>query len=181
MEQALDTVPVGPLERARRGDAEALGDLLEPHLDTGYRLALSMLRLPDAAEDAVQESCFKAQRAVSGFRGDASAVRPWFLTIVANHCRSQLRRRHRGWLELMPEMETPDESPNRERHLDLRRELSRMRQQKDRLVLALFYYLDLPLAEVAQVMGVSESAARSRLYRAVAVLRERIGTTEDTV
>ena len=57
---------------------------------------------------------------------------------------------------------------------DLSQALSRLGSGQ-RTALALFYYLDLPMEEVARVLGVSEPAARSRVYRAVAQLRSRMG------
>ena len=111
------------------------------------------------------------------FRGDPGRLRAWFLTIAANQCRSQLRRPFFGWLPL-PDLAGKDDHANdvAARH-DLGQALTVLRGDQ-RLVLALFYYMDLPLAEVAQVLGVSEAAARSRLYRAVGQLRERLREVE---
>ena len=54
--------------------------------------------------------------------------------------------------------------------LDLGRELSRL-PATDRAVIFLFFYLDLPLSEVAKVLRVSPQAAKSRVHRAVTRLR----------
>ena len=53
---------------------------------------------------------------------------------------------------------------------ELRQTIGRL-SRSDRLILYLFYWLDLPLEEVAAVAGVSTAAARARLYRAVGRLR----------
>src|ERR1700730_15830066 len=66
--------------------------MIGPHLDAGYRTALAILRDPDQAHDAVQESAFKAWRKLHQLR-EGKPARPWFLTIVANQCRSERRRR----------------------------------------------------------------------------------------
>ncbi len=173
-------VAVDDLERARGGDQAALALLLTPMLDPGYRLAMAILRRREAAEDAVQDACFKAIRAIGRFEGDSERLRPWFLTIVANQCRSDLRRPIWRWLPL-PEAAVAPGSSLEDRVVqgaDLRRELAGLAKDQ-RLVLALFYYLDLPLEEVATVLGLSVSAARSRLYRAVAALRARLGEAEE--
>src|ERR1700687_3151381 len=81
-------------ERAARGGAEiAFTALLEPILEPGYRLACAMLHDPQAAEDAVQEAAFKAWRKLGRLRQGAD-MRPWFLGIVANECRTTRRS---GW------------------------------------------------------------------------------------
>jgi RNA polymerase sigma-70 factor (ECF subfamily) len=69
---------------ARSGDASAFALLLDPLWNPAYRLAFSMLREREAAEDAVQEAALKAWNSVRRLRSDTSSLRPWFLTIVAN-------------------------------------------------------------------------------------------------
>jgi DNA-directed RNA polymerase specialized sigma24 family protein len=161
------------LEAARAGDREAVARLLEPLLDPGYRLALAMLRRPEAAQDAVQDSCLNALRAIPRFRGESAGLRPWFLTIVRNTSRSQMRRRFWRWTGLNDSLVSADGTgPVAGRH-DLRQALSRLRPGQ-RTALALFYYLDLPMDEVAQVLRISEPAARSRVYRAVSELRSQM-------
>jgi RNA polymerase sigma-70 factor (ECF subfamily) len=61
-----------------------------PHLDAAYNLARWLLRDPHDAEDAVQEACVRAYRAIDRFRGGDG--RPWLLTIVRNVCYSHLRK-----------------------------------------------------------------------------------------
>jgi len=64
-----------------------------PHLDAAYNLACWLLRDPHDAEDAVQEACLRAHRAIDRFRGGDG--RPWLLTIVRNVCYSHLRKNRR--------------------------------------------------------------------------------------
>jgi RNA polymerase sigma factor (sigma-70 family) len=60
---------------------------------------------------------------------------------------------------------------------DLRRALLGLSYQ-ERIVVVLFFYLDLPLSEVADIVGASVTATRSRLYRAVNRLRPGIDVQE---
>src|ERR1700688_1380149 len=80
------------LEAAKLGDDSAFEILLEPLLEPGYRLAGGMLQDHQAAQDAVQEAAVKAWRKLRQLR-DGSEMRPWFLGIVANECRSARRSR----------------------------------------------------------------------------------------
>jgi RNA polymerase sigma-70 factor, ECF subfamily len=149
----------------READFDALvGPLIEP----AFKLAVVFLRDPHEAEDAVQEATLKAWRGLEGLR-DESAARAWFLSIVANQCRSM--RRTRWWSVLRVDSPSRDEAEDRpDDRLDLTREMSRL-PATDRAALFLFFYLDLPLAEVARVLKISPQAAKSRVHRAVARLR----------
>ena len=150
------------------GDPESFSRLIEPLLDPAYRLAAVMLNDRPAAEDAVQEAAIKAWRKVKQLRGDAGALRPWFLSIVANECR--MARRTRWWSVVrMPDVATTP-AEEREVHTDLHRALLRL-SPDDRLPLVLHFYLDLPLGELARTLGTSTSAAKSRVYRAAKRLR----------
>jgi RNA polymerase sigma-70 factor (ECF subfamily) len=179
MDQVLEMPVVDLLDLARGGDDRARTRLLEPLLDPGYRLAFSILRRREAAEDALQDACCNAIRALGRFRGDQSRLRPWFLTIVANQCRSQLRRPFFSWLPLPESLSGNDFASTFATSHDLGQALLSLGHQQQ-LVLALFYYLDLPLDEVAEVIGVSEAAARSRLYRAVGELRRLLSEPEES-
>ncbi len=146
-------------------------ELLKPLIEPGFRLALAMLHDPAAAEDAVQEASFTAWSKLGRMR-DRGRVRPWFLGIVANKCRNARRAR---WTTVV-DLGIPDDVPagsNEEpalRGADLRRAIARLGHDH-RLVVVLYFYLDLPLDEVATVAGSSTSAARARLYRSIKRLR----------
>ena len=137
-----------------------------------------MLGDREAAEDAVQEASLNAWRNVRRLRRDTASLRPWFLTIVANQCRSM--RRAPWWRVLrlpnFPER-TGGSGPGNDERLDLENALRGLTDQQ-RLVLVLHYYLDLPMEEVAATLGISKGAAKSRVHRAVRALRPAIETTE---
>ena len=163
MEQGPQT-----LARAVAGEADSFSRLIEPLLDPAYRLAAVMLADRGAAEDAVQEASIKAWRKVRQLRGDITALRPWFLAIVANECR--IARRTRWWSVVkLPNVISPAPEA-RESDADLRSALLRL-SPDERLALVLHFYLDLPLEELAATLRVSPAAAKSRVYRAARRLR----------
>jgi len=105
---AVLTVPITLVQAAKQGDKVAFMSLLEPSLEPGYRLACGMLHDSQAAEDAVQEAAFKAWRKLGQLR-EGHELRPWFLGIVANECRTV--RRSRWWSVLKwPKSEHPVET-----------------------------------------------------------------------
>ena len=152
---------------------------VEPVLPLAYRLAYGMLRRAEEAEDAVQEATLNAWRAWPRFRA-GSEVRPWFLAIVANQCRRTARGR---WWSVVrvadPEPGAGAAPESRvEDALALREALGHL-DPRDRLVLVLRYYLDLPFDEVAATLRVSPAAARVRTHRALARLRPRVAVPEE--
>jgi RNA polymerase sigma-70 factor (ECF subfamily) len=161
------------LDRARTGDAAAFERLLEPLLESACQLAYSILRDWQEAEDAAQEAALKAWNAVGRLREGTTSLRPWSLTIVANEARS--RRRGRWWSVLrLSEPPSAASVAGPEEGTALRADLDRaMRRltETERLILTLHFYLDLPLDEVGKVVGLSEQAVKSRLYRATRSLR----------
>jgi len=153
-------------------------DLLKPLVEPGFRLALAMLHDAPAAEDAVQESSFTAWRKL-GRMHDQGRLRPWFLGVVANKCRNFRRNRWTAGVEIgVPESLSVVSSEEKAlAGADLRRAIARLRHD-DRLVIVLYFYLDMPLDEVAAVAGSSAGATRARLYRAVKKLRPDVAIEE---
>jgi RNA polymerase sigma-70 factor, ECF subfamily len=141
--------------------------VIGPHLDAGYRTALAILRDPDAAHDAVQEAALKAWRKLNQLR-EGRPARPWFLAIVANQCRSE-RRGHWWSVIRMPHVDAA-ESEAKTDTIDINRELAKL-PREDRLALFLYFYLDLPMEEVGEVLGLSAAGAKTRVYRAAKKLR----------
>jgi RNA polymerase sigma-70 factor (ECF subfamily) len=170
---AVQSAGMSLVEAAKRGDDTAFDVLLEPLLEPGYRLACGMLHDHQAAEDAVQEAALKAWRKLGRLR-DGSDMRPWFLGIVANECRTT--RRSSWWSvakSLLPDKPVEEPADRLLSGMELRRALLAM-DSKKRLALVLHWYLDLPLEEVAAVTGCSPHAAESRLQRGIHELRQRM-------
>jgi RNA polymerase sigma factor (sigma-70 family) len=158
---------------AKAGNDHAFTGLLEIVLEPGYKLACGMLHDPQAAEDAVQEAALKAWRKLGQLR-EGQALRPWFLSIVANECREI--RRSRWWsVQKWPETPTVEESSPEGvvRGMELRRALRTLGRDK-RLVLVLHWYLDLPLSEIALITGATVHAVEARLNRGIHELRRKL-------
>ena len=158
------------LARARRGDKTAFDELLGPLIEPGYRVAFAVLHDRQESEDAVQEAALAAWRRIVQLR-DPALLRPWFFKIVVNCARMHRRRRWSSVIRL-PDLHLPGHwsEDATASSLDLREAVRGLRQD-DRLLLFLHYGLDLPLEEVAPVLGLTPAGAKTRLYRTLRRLR----------
>jgi len=156
------------IRAARDGDGIAFADLMRPLYATAFRVAFAVLHDSGEAEDAVQEAAFKAWKKLGSVRSGAP-LRPWFLAIVANQCRSVRRK---NWASVSPlQIVAADrKTSDPDTRMDLERALVGL-DYDQRLVLVLRYYLDMPYEEIAQTMGITAKAARTRAERAIHRLR----------
>ena len=166
------------VRRAREGDEAALGALVRRHMDAVYRVALSIARDPDLAQDIAQDAFLKAIRALDGFRGDA-AFRTWLLTITANAARGSLRRwgrRRETDLDSAPPLATEEKGPDEQAELSA--ESARAREaldalpEKQRLSIQLRVDEGLSFREIGDIIGSSEGAARVNYFHGIRKLRD---------
>jgi len=176
------------LDAARGGDRPALEALLARHQPRVYRFGLRMCRDPDDARDVLQETLIAMARGVKDFSGAAS-VSTWLYTIARSFCLKKRRRskfapESEASLEQSGEGETALQLPDPGRAPDeamaghqvevaLERAI-RSLEPMYREVLVLRDVEGLSAAEVAEVMGLSVDAVKSRLHRARVTVREAV-------
>jgi RNA polymerase sigma-70 factor, ECF subfamily len=175
------------LTAARAGDARALEQILERHQPQVYRFGMRMCRDPEDAKDVLQDTLLAAARSIRQFRG-ASSISTWLYTIARSFCIKKRRRNEDGSEnapsvargtttevnKLIDPATLPDEAlatKQIDRALD--RAISSL-EPMYREVLLLRDVEGLTAPEVAEVLGVSASAVKSRLHRARLSLREAL-------
>lgn len=161
------------------GDPDAFAELVRLHSDRLWAVAVRTMRDPDDAADALQDALVSAFRSAAGYRGDA-AVTTWLHRVVVNACLDRLRR-----AKARPTVRLPDDDPDRvvgtgtgrddhaatETRLDVSAALARLPEHQ-RAALVLVDMQDMPVAEVAFVLGVAEGTVKSRCSRGRAALAE---------
>ncbi len=170
------------VDRARAGDRHAFAELIRAsgaRLDATARL---ILRDPELAQDAVQDTLIRAWRSLPGLR-DPATFDHWLHSLVAHACIDLVRKRRRRVVEveLTPlhfteALDHAGEVANRD-FLD--RALARL-EPEARAVVVLHFYLDLPLPRVARMLGIPNGTAKSRLHRSLGVLRSSMAVDEVT-
>lgn len=179
--------------RGTDGDALAESDvgtlfaaLIPLHTAAMLRVATGLVG-PADAEDAAQEALMRAWQAWDTLR-DVDALRGWLLRITVNVCRDWRRGRFGRYLQLT--LPLPDDvgltggerlaslaaDPGASDHtgaLDLRLAISHLPANL-RLVVVLRYYAGLDATELGAALGIPAVTVRTRLHRALRVLRDRL-------
>jgi RNA polymerase sigma-70 factor, ECF subfamily len=156
------------VSRAQAGRLDAFEELVRRHRLGAYRVALRMLGDESEAEDATQDAFVQAWRNLDRFRADA-AFSTWMYRIVTNRCLNMLRARRRT--EPLPEdREAPASRPDRIAEgrwqvEQLQRAIGRLTPEQ-RAPLVLRELQGCSYEEIAEVLGLSISAVKSRLHRA---------------
>ena len=173
---------------AQAGSDEAFSELLRRSKPRVWRVALSILGSPEEAEDALQNSNWKAYEHLAGFRQDSS-FNTWLTSIVANQARMRLRELRRARLVSIddpPEVraaagiaDLASEGPSAEKAYSdhemiraLHREIRRLPVQFRQILL--LYVEDLSIFEAADRLGLTPAAVKTRLFRARQHLYERM-------
>ena len=149
------------IDAARHGDAAALEALLAAAWPHAYRIALSILRHPMAAEDAAQEACGRVLSAIVQLRS-CEAFGVWFYRLVVREALA-IERRTRIHEPLDPET-VASATPLTDAlvRVDVLRALGELPPQ-ERAVVALHYYADLNSREIAAIVGIPRGTVRYHL------------------
>jgi RNA polymerase sigma-70 factor, ECF subfamily len=176
-----EVVPTELLERCRRGDEQAWAELVEATYRDVYGLCLRILRHPDDAAEATQDAYLKAWRGLRGFRGDALFT-TWLYRVATNAAITKQRNRKRRWdhevetqdegLSEMPSLTTTEAVATARLDLaDVERALGRLPEHY-RTAIVLRDVYGLSIEEMAQHLGISETAAKVRVHRGRKKLKE---------
>lgn len=162
------------IQQAREGNEEAFARLVDAYQTPVYNLCYRMLGDAMAAEDAAQESFWKAYNALHRYDPDRKFVN-WILSISSNHCIDRLRKRRikKVSLDTMPpRLELSDSAPSpenvvvqSERGAQVQAMLGQI-GETDRAAIVLRYWYELSYAEIADTLSLTVSAVKSRLHRA---------------
>ena len=159
--------------QAKQGDREAFDALARLTGDRCMAIAFRILRDFDHADDAVQSALLTAWREIRALR-DPELFEPWLHRILTHACYAEARRRRR-WSEqirLLPvePVHGSDEYLTVEHRDQLERAFKRLTVEQ-RAVLVFHHYLELPLPEVAERLGIPLGTVKSRIHHAKQALR----------
>lgn len=173
--------------RSQNGETEAFSELIARHYQSSLRLATTILRNRDDAEDEVQNAYAKAFEHIGQFQRGCRFT-TWLTRIVVNQCLMRIRQLRRSRTvsiqepafedQVTLELPDPTQRPDRElAQLEVRNvvdiEVRRIPPML-RHAFLLRHVQKLPMEQVAETLGISVAAAKSRLLRARVELQARL-------
>ena len=170
------------MDEERDGEAErdtVFRTLADEHLTDAYRLACAVLRDRDDATDAVHDAFVTAWEHWPDLR-DRASFPSWFKRILINTCRNRLRAASRHRTTDISEQAglASADSTERIEESELLAEAIATLRPDDRVVLALRYYRDLKVDDIAEVLEIPPNTVTSRLHRAHARLRAALDSVD---
>ena len=182
----------GLVEALRRDDPDAADQLVERYGDRVYRLAMRITGVKEDAEEATQDALWTAARKIHTFRGE-SAFGTWVYRITANAAYQKLRTRRRKANEValddvLPSLDSDgrhfepmDDWSNRVDEQAVQGELRQVLSEAIdalpvdyRTALALHDVEGVSNPEIAETLGISLAAVKSRVHRSRLFVRKRL-------
>ena len=175
----MDNLEPQWLNLAKKGDVNAFTNLVNAYQRPVYNLCYRMLGDMYEAEDAAQETFLRAYHNLKRY-DDTRSFSTWLLSIAAHFCIDQIRKRRIRLISLdeTPYLEPPDTNPGPEASLGQQEEQKRIQElletlkPQDRAAVVMFYWYEFSYEEIADALGLSLSAVKSRLHRARLSLAE---------
>ncbi len=166
-------VPSEVIEAASKGDQEAFTTLVEAYQTPVYNLCYRMLFNEGEAEEAAQETFWKAWTNFSNYDHSRS-FSTWILSIAAHYCIDQQRKKRVPETEIDDTMEEiiPEKGPMPEQEVVRNEENEHLQKMLkslsdlDRATVIMKYWNDMSDKEIADGLSLTESAVKSRLFRA---------------
>ncbi len=167
-------------EQAMHGRTEAFSILVDRYRQKVFRTAMGFLHNADDAEDLTQEIFIKTWHALRSFDGK-SAFSTWLYRISVNKAINQIRKnKFRAITSINEEVnqtrdeESADDSITRkEQKEEIKKAINKL-NNKQKKAFVLFYYQELSMKEVAEVLKMSQKAAESLVFRARKSLQKEL-------
>ena len=154
-------------------DAESV---VNAYSDMMYSIAKHILSSREDAEDAVSDAFLNYFKKDWEFESEEHR-RSWFIRVVTNCCYDTLRKR-RDFVDIddgLSEVIAAPEDVDREENLDLQAAVNSL-PPVYRMTVVLHYLNDVPVKEIADMLGTNENTIKSRLHHARKLLQKAMGT-----
>jgi RNA polymerase sigma-70 factor (ECF subfamily) len=171
------------IEAIQRGDRDAAACLYHRHIDRVHRICCRIVLDPSQAQDCVQEVWLKVFRSLGRFRGQSSFA-AWLNSVATNTAIDHYRRSKRRGNPVDiddPQVESlAADEPAGEQQLDdllVRQRIQEALEEisvSQRTAFVLRYYEDMPLPEIARILGCREGTVRTHIRRGLLALRARL-------
>lgn len=155
------------VKQAKNGDKDAYVALIQAHKQDLYKVAMGYFRNDDIAADVIQDTIIAGYENIHTLR-KPEYFKTWLIRILINKCNSRKRADSRFTsMETLPEQAFYDDEAN----VEFKMVMAQL-DEKYRMVLVLHYAEDFSVNRIAETLGISPSAVKSRLRRGRALARD---------
>lgn len=145
---------------------------INENIDAAYRFAFTYAKNKEDAEDILNESVVKALRSINSLR-DPEKIKPWFYRIIANTALTHIKSRQKIVYLEYEDMENLDSVTDDYSNLNFN-ELIEKLDPKYKSIIVLRFFENMTIQEVASVLDLNENTVKTRLYKALKMLRVEI-------
>jgi len=164
------------VKKAINGDTDSFSKLIESRRDRLYRIAYTYVRNKDDALEIVQETVYRALISVDHLR-EPKYFNTWLTKIAINYTLEYIRKAKKT-VYLEDDYESGYVQKSTDEHMDLHRALDIL-DEKERLIISLRYFEDLPFQEISDIVACPLSTVKSTVYRALAKLNIELKEEEN--
>ncbi|MEH7040973.1 RNA polymerase subunit sigma-70 [Bacillus pseudomycoides] len=170
------------IQLAKEGNKEAFNQLLQPYIQKAYRTSYLILNDKGLAEDAVQDSLIQTYQSIKRFNENIASFKTWFHQILIHTTLKQKRKKRFAFLQIetwfyIKDERTPEGNFLVQEETEIIMDAVRKLSMKHQVVIILFYYQELSILEIAQVLDIKEGTVKSRLYQARGKLKGHLTQT----
>ena len=159
------------IQKAKMGDSDAFTELMKSQMHNMYRTAKAILMNDEDVADAIQDTLLICWEKLNELKTNRY-FKTWITKILINNCYGIIRRNRRiTYTDELPKSVMEDNASN----IEWREALSAI-DEKYRIVLILFYSEGFRTKEIAKILGITDSAVRTRLSRGREQLKEYYNT-----
>lgn len=159
--------------KAKRGNGKAFTKLIDENLKSMYRVGKGILTREDDVEDAIQNTILKAYSNIESLKNN-ELFKTWLIKILINEC-NKIYNFNKKCISLDKVAE--EEYKDKYEDFDLKLAVSSLPEEL-KLVITLFYFEDLKISEISEIIGIPEGTVKSRLSRAKSKIAESMDGKE---
>ncbi|MDU7129133.1 MAG: sigma-70 family RNA polymerase sigma factor [Escherichia coli] len=161
------------VSKAKNGNNDAFISLIEENITSIYRVAKGILNIEEDVEDAIQSAILIAYRSIKNLKND-DLFKTWIIRIVINESNKIYNLNKKCIdIEKMKEKYVNDKYTN----LDLQRAIDNLPEEL-KIIILLFYFEDLKISQIADILKIPEGTVKSKLSRAKSKIANYIGKEE---
>lgn len=161
------------VKKAQKGDKEAFDTIIMEIIDSLYRVAYGILENEEDASDAISNATLKAYEKIETLR-QLEFFKTWITRILINECNVIIRKKQKVvYIDSYTENQNDTYTGNNETSIDVKQAMNKIEKELKQIVI-LYYFDDLSVEEIANMLEIPKGTVKSRLSRARQALAKEL-------